>query len=309
MVEAAKIAYRDYPTIVNKIPESGLSYDNNPLEYAKMDSKMQQAQKAIGGSSDSAQLSQSYMWTKVAKGEFDDEYKQLYENTVILAVLAQVAIDGCKKVFLVNPTDDIKRIRSQECMNREKDFPKFMQYAKDIPVMKNGRERQYSEIKRDRNKVKNRIDPSLVCPMNWLQDCLDKIQGIRKHGLVDTKEFFIKKLGKADPRQMSKIRKRIEEYDQYTKRIMGIINNDLISDEPQDSFLDYLEETEGLLSEVKGIKLSEITMNMLIATVLGLDGGIRSDRRYIPISKYTRKMMNLMYRTNKEMFFSNFTTE
>ena len=80
MVEAARISYRDYPTVVNEIPESGLTYRNEIHEYAKMDSAMQQAQKAIGGSSDSAQLAQSYMWSKVAKGEFDDEYQQLYHE-------------------------------------------------------------------------------------------------------------------------------------------------------------------------------------------------------------------------------------
>lgn len=88
MVEAARIAYRDYPTVVNEIPESGVTYDNTLAEYARMDTYMQGAQKQIGGSSDSAQLAQSYMWDKIAKGELDDEYKQLYENVVILAVLA-----------------------------------------------------------------------------------------------------------------------------------------------------------------------------------------------------------------------------
>jgi hypothetical protein len=85
MVKAAKVAYHDFPTVVNAIPESGKSYVNDIREYAKMDSMMQTAQKAIGGSSDSAQLAQSYFWSKKAKGEFDQE---LYHNIVILAVLA-----------------------------------------------------------------------------------------------------------------------------------------------------------------------------------------------------------------------------
>lgn len=88
MVEAARRAYKDFPTVVNEIPESGLSYDNNLKEYARMDISMQNAQKAIGGSSDSAQLAQSYMWTKIYNNELDDEYLKLYHNTAILAVLA-----------------------------------------------------------------------------------------------------------------------------------------------------------------------------------------------------------------------------
>lgn len=88
MVKAAMVSYRDFPTVVNDIPESGKTYVNDMWEYARMDSAMQCAQKAIGGSSDSAQLCQSYMWAKVAKEEFDEEYEQLYHNVVILAVLA-----------------------------------------------------------------------------------------------------------------------------------------------------------------------------------------------------------------------------
>ena len=50
MVKCAKIAYKKYPTVVNEIPESGMTYDNTMSEYARMDSAMQGAQKAIGGS-------------------------------------------------------------------------------------------------------------------------------------------------------------------------------------------------------------------------------------------------------------------
>jgi hypothetical protein len=145
MVKAAMIAYRDFPTVVNEIPESGLTYRNGLHEYAKMDSAMQQAQRAIGGSSDSAQLAQSYMLSKVAKGEFDDEYQDLYHNVIILAVLAQVAIDGIKRQYAVDPNDEIARIRDMDCMKREKDYPLFMKYTHKIPVTKNGAERPYED--------------------------------------------------------------------------------------------------------------------------------------------------------------------
>ena len=85
---AAKKAYAEFPTVVNEVGESGITYKKTMSEYAKMDSKMQGAQKAIGGSSDSAQLAQSYYWTKIANGEYDEETQQLYDDVVILAVLA-----------------------------------------------------------------------------------------------------------------------------------------------------------------------------------------------------------------------------
>lgn len=88
MVKAAKRAYEDFPTVVNDIPESGLVYDNNMGEYARMDTYLQSAQKAIGGSSDTAQLCLSYYFNNVYRGIENEDTKQYYDNFVILAVLA-----------------------------------------------------------------------------------------------------------------------------------------------------------------------------------------------------------------------------
>ena len=40
MVECAKRCYERFPTIVNALNESGISYDNTPEAYAEMDNKM-----------------------------------------------------------------------------------------------------------------------------------------------------------------------------------------------------------------------------------------------------------------------------
>lgn len=303
MVEAARIAYRDYPTVVNEVGESGMSYDNTMAEYARMDSNMQSAQKAIGGSSDTAQLSQSYYWSKIANNEIDDDCRQYYENTVILAVAAQLAIDGCKRVYEVNVNDDIARIRAQECMKKQKDYPKFMKWTHEISVTKNGRERPQDEINKEKNRVKNRIDNEIICPMNWLQECLDKIQGSERKDIIDTKDFFIKIPGPADSRQMSKIRQLVENYDATTRKLILLIKHD--SDNADYYNLLDLKSQE-ILSELKKIKLSKYTMNRLIGSVLGIDWGVRNKYKYQQSSKYVRKMLNLLYHTNKDLFLSNF---
>ena len=303
MVEAARIAYRDFPTVVNEIPESGVAYDNTMAEYARMDSNMQGAQKAIGGSSDSAQLAQSYMWTKVANREYDSEYWQLYHNTVILAVLAQVAIDGCKKIFSVDAGEDILRIRSQKCMNRDKDYPKFIKYTHKYSVTKNGRERPYEEVKKEKQKVKQRIDESLVCPMNWLQECLDKIQGVNKRNCVDTYKYLIDRPEgiRARQEQMTKIRKIVEDYDLFVKKFMASY------DESDDDYmLPFVEKTEKVLQEIRKIKTSQLTIYRLLETSLGIEGHTNFDYIYKDSSKYTRKMLNLLYQANKDKFLNCF---
>lgn len=304
MVKAAKVAYKDYPTVVNEIPESGVSYDNNMSEYARMDSQMQSAQKAIGGSSDSAQLSQSYYWDKVAKHEYDDEMQQLYENTVILAVCAQLAIDGCKKVFSVNVNNDIARIRSQDCMKKEKGYPAFMKWTSKIPVTKNGKERTKEEIKKDQDRIKKRINSDLICPMNWLQDCLDQIQGLEKKNIVDTKNYFIKLTGNiGSSYQTSKIKKIISDYDGYTKRLLLLSFDD---PENEDYYELLLLKSKEVLESLKKYKISKVAMNHLIGAALGVDFGVRNDRKYGEASKYIRKIMNLMYQINHTTFLKNF---
>lgn len=91
LVKAAKICYEDYPTIVNNLEESGLTYDNKPDEYARMDNQLAHSQLGIGWSSNMAQLAMSYYWSEKAKDE-PSEYllKQYYDIFVELSVLAQV---------------------------------------------------------------------------------------------------------------------------------------------------------------------------------------------------------------------------
>lgn len=303
MVEAAKIAYRDYPTVVNEVGESNMSYDNTMSDYARMDSTMQAAQKAIGGSSDTAQLSQSYYWNKVNRKQFDADCQQYYENTVILAVCAQLAIDGCKRLYEVDVNNDIARIRSQPCMRLKKDYPKFMKWTHEIPLTKNEKMRSKEEIEKDRERVKRRINDDIICPMNWLQNALDKIQGVKKTHVIETKEFFIKKPGKADPRQMSKIRKLIQEYDIYTKKIILLIKDE---QDPRD-YIELLDmKAQEIIDILKKMKISNITTNQLIGVALGVDSGIRNDRKYKDSHKYVRKLLNILYKIDKEKFLNNF---
>ncbi len=301
MVEAARKAYTDFPTVVNDIPESGKTYVNSISEYAKMDSYLQTSQRAIGGSSDSAQLAQSYFWSKVAKGEVnDDEYRELYHNVVILAVLAQCAIDGVKREYAVNPTDEIERIRNMSCMKKERDYPLFMKYTHKIAVTKNGVERPYDEIKRDRKKIDKRIDNSIVCPMNYLQSHLDKIQGAQKGKTLDTYDYFIKYKGRANHKQMSKIHELVEGYNKFVTKAM------MYEDKINEYYDLVIEKTKELQETISKMKLSLITMNRIIETSLGVMGQARIDNQYNDATKYISKTFSILYRVDKERFLNNF---
>lgn len=317
MVEAARIAYRDYPTVVNDVPDSGITYDNTLHNYAAMDSKMQRAQRAIGGSSDSAQLAQSYYWTNRSDGKdlSDPETLELYNNIAILAVLAQLSIDGVKREYAVEPVVEIDRIRSLSCMNRlqsttlpdgtteviNKDYPLFMRYTHEIQIMNGKNVRPFEDIQHDRQKVIQRIDPKLVCPMNWLQMWLDKIQMGKYVPTVKINKIFINMPGRATNRQVSRIREIAKNY--------SIFLQTHVYDTEEDA-LKVAEKTQEVIKELQGIKIGNIiTINRLIASVFSLERKTCSDKVYREFSRNSGVLLNLLYRMDRDKFLINFIAQ
>lgn len=308
MVRNAKKAYEEYPTIVNKLNESGVTYKNTMFEYARMDNKFAKSRIGIGESSNLAQLAMTYYWT--------EPNKELYDNFVILSVLAQVIIDGCKREYEVDGVEEIKRIKKLDCMKRtvdyidendelkkaKKDFPEFMRYTKKVKYTKNGKERPYEEIKEDKQKIINRIDNKLQCPMNDLQKALKGVKNMASTTTIPTQEFFIKLSGKANDRQMSKIRQYAEECSKY---IFVVTNNVEDKDEKMEKIKDKYDE---MVEKIRKIKIGNpVTINRLIETSLGIESGAGASN--IEKGQYTnctRSLLKLLYKMDKDKFLDNF---
>ena len=201
----------------------------------------------------------------------------------------QVAIDGCEKVFEINVEDEISRIRRMSCMNRDHDYPAFMKYTHKIATTKNGKDRPAEEIKKDRKRIKRRIDSSIVCPMNWMQECLDRIQGAAYHRNIDTKEFFVPNKNKRtiNRNHISKVFELIIDYDNMTKNLMIQAKN-TNSNDCYDMLKYY---TEKITEDLSSMNLSASTVNTLIGIVLGIDSEIVDNIRYKDVSRYTRKVL------------------
>ena len=319
LVKCAKRCYDNYPTAVNALEESGITYDNTPAAYAMMDNKLSHSRLGIGWSSNLAQLAMTYYWTEMAKEKPDEkllkEYKDIF---VILAVGAQVEIDSAKRVYTVSTLEEIKRIGALPCMTKtiqvttkggevktiKQDFPFFMRYTRPIPYTKDGKDLPEDEIKGNKNKLNSRINPDLVCPMNWLQEWLDKIQGASSTNTIPTEEFFIKFKGKAKATQMTKIYNAVENYSNYVKSLncMGLTSSEY-------SEQIYFKEQE-LFGIVGAMKIGNIvTINRLVELSLGIPlerNDIRYSQKY---KKYSRKILSILYKTNKEKFLSCFTKD
>lgn len=309
MVENAEKCYRDYPTIVNNLKESNITYENTKISYAEMDNKFAKSRLSIGESSNLAQLAMTYYWT-------NRNNTVLYDNFIILSVLAQVAIDSCKREYEVDPMVEIERIKSMECMNitREEvrsngkikkvkyDLPKFMKYTKEIKYSKNGKEIPYEEVKEKKDKINKRINESLICPMNWLEDVLDGIKSIDNSISTPTENYFVKMNGLGNNRQMSKIRNIVEEYDSFIK--YNILN----SENEESCYANMTEKTKDVIENLKKIRIGNmVTINRLIETSLGIEkiNNNKNTRNHNDF-KYTRMILNILYRMDKSKFLINF---
>ena len=318
IVKASKICYKNYPTVVNALKESGVSYQNTKTAYADMDNKFSGTQMGIGWSSNLAQLAMTYYWTELARENPDEGLlKEYYDNFTILAVLAQLVIDSCKRSFEIDGEEEIKRISKLPCMTLTKavegdngkiktikcDFPEFMRYTREIPHTKDGKELPSEVVSKNKSKLRRRINSDLQCPMNWLEEWLDKIQNISSVNTIPTKEFFIKMDGEANRRQMAAIMELVKEYDNYVKSF----NANPTKSEDEYVFT-IIEKAEAILEKLKSINVRNVlTINRLIEVALGLSNevGASYKRQYDP-AKYTRKLLNLLYKYNKDRFLANF---
>lgn len=308
MVDKAYECYRDYPTIVNKLKESGITYNNTLIDYAEMDNNLAKSQRVIGESSNLAQLAMSYYWTDRAHyDEITDETEELYDTFVILSVLAQVAIDSSKREYEVSAGEEVDRLKKLPSMTRtvngkKKDLPKFMKYTKAVQVQKNGKLLPGEVISQNKNKINNRIDESIICPMNYLVDILNQIQGARRTNTIPTKEFFVKHPGKADARQVSKIYRIVHDYSSFVLANLHLVGTD-------HGYEVLAQETEDVIEKIKKVKIGNLaTMSRMIETALAIDTYV-GGRHHQDIKRYSLKVLNLLYRSNPQKFLKCFISE
>lgn len=195
LVDLARIAYIDYPTIINEVQEIGESKYHFTLEdYAKMDNKISNAQIAIGTSTDTAQLALSYYYD----GNMED--KELEDCFFILSVIGQVSIDLAKKEFDIDVNQEIKRIQNLPCIK-----------GKSIPAF-------FAEVKKRRgNKIDEKKVEFIFCPMDIMSSLIDakvkKYADRKVNRLFELKEFFNPYIAKKyDSDKIEKIMRLIRGY-------------------------------------------------------------------------------------------------
>ena len=128
--------------------------------------------------------------------------------------------------------------------------------------------------------------------MNFLERILNEIEPISSKNSIPTKEFIVKITGDANRRQMNKIIEYAKELDALSKDDMS-----------DDDIMVYTERYEEILADLRKMKISNPkTMSRLIEIALNTSNmGKKKD-----YSRYTRNLLNLLYRMDKNAFLQNF---
>ncbi len=228
IVQHAKMCYSEYPTIVNSIPKEKPTYGNTMETYALIDNSLAKSQSDIGISSNLAQVAQTYAYN------FSD--KKFSDYVCILSVLAQCAIDNCKRRFDVDVTNEIKRIKEDMDIKTHK-YPKFWQFIKKGVSLRN-------------------INNDLQCPMNYLCDIdIHKKRSSRKSLPMD--HFFIKYPLDISRKTSKKVENLIQTYS--LDCFNSVVSNGLESND----WLLLKSDFDDLLVELKATKISSNYLGLM----------------------------------------------
>ena len=280
IVELARTAYKDYPTIINGISVlENSEYKKSMESYARMDSNISSSQYAIGWSSNIAQLALSYYYHD------GDKNQELEDVFIICSVLAQVAIDSAKRNFNIKVNPELSRISNLDCMKRDPQYPRF--YA-DVQKLKQ------RKSKKKRAVIEEKDIGDFNCPM-------DIIYRIINDGVIDLRKYKYLSMPTANLRMVFDYnREKIKDRDrkQYIKVISIVEEYDKIVMSFDKEDKDYHEKVERefelCVLKLERMTIKENTLYSLIAYAF-YSGGSICDR-----------LLTVLYDKDSDTFLSCF---
>lgn len=278
IVAHAKYCYKHYPTIVNNIPKEKNVYDNTLNDYATIDNSLAKSQVDIGEASNLAQIAQTYMCN------FPDEKYNDY--VCILSVIAQAAIDNAKRRFDIDITQEIKRIK------------------KDMDIHKNKYPAFWSIIKKDFNKED--INYDLHCPMNYLYNL--SFPKFRSHDTtLPMNQFFVKYALNNNIRTCKKVEELISKYSLEIYK-----DNTRTIDNHEDDYLLLRKDFDDLIESIKRVKISSNYLGLfswLIDRAFMITPNICSVSKQIStkLSKNKSLLIKVLYDVNPDNLLKCFS--
>lgn len=279
-MDSARRFYREYPTIVNNIPKDANHYNNTLADFARIDNNLAASQRAIGESSNLAQIALSYTYN------YDDQ--KLYDNVCILSVLAQCAIDNAKRKYDIDIMEEIKLIK-QSMLIDQRGYPSFWGLIRP----------QFD---------KKKMNKQLKCPMNYVYRLKPKSYNPTTSTLP-IQDFFIKHEFTEHHRVSRKVEKMIEKYS------LKLLSHG-VADDPtdEDLFMMLAEDFEKLIEDIRQIYLSKNYVGLvskLINRAFVITPGVKSNiAKMVSSTNYNKALLlKTLYEVNSKCFLACFISK
>ena len=297
IVNLAKKAYMEYPTIVNEIPLTGASAYNKDMEsYADMDNKIASGQDDVGSSSNIAQLALSYYYDAlyhIGKQNKDLRDKDLRNIFVICAVLAQVAIDSSKRIFDVSVGKELIRLqRESREINKNNNKPCGRKSKIKYPVFYSEIQEEKPKKKQPKKKSKDKITDYFKCPMEILSQCIyDATIDTRVEQQYRRKTMAIKDIFIFPDESV----KKTSQYKTVIRKAKGFDNEMKTLDSNEKNYSDMaIYAFEKYMKSVKKLRISKSTMQCLIGAAFNSESYMQN------------RLLEILFDYDKELFLSCF---
>lgn len=280
IVDLARKAYMEYPTIINgveAIENSG--YTKDMKSYAEMDSSISSSQYVIGRASNIAQLALSYYFHDGSNSQ------ELEDVFIICSVLAQVAIDSAKRNFNIDVNKELTRINNLDCMKHDPKYPRFYAEIQELKQRKS---------KKKREKINEKDIGDFNCPMDIIYRIIDEgVIDLRKYKFLSTPtvcfkkvfDYQLERVKNRDRKQHIKIISIVDEYDKAIKKY---------NIEDEDYHENVMREFEACRSKLNRLTIKSDTMYSLIVYAFHSGGSICD------------KLLTVLYDKDSKAFLSCF---
>lgn len=295
IVKHAKKCYKEYPTIVNNIPPDSNIYNYDLRDFAKVDNTLAAAQLAIGESSNLAQLCLSYTYNFT---------EQKYQDYVcILSVLAQIAIDNAKRTYDIDLNNEIKRIKDDMDIDKNR-LPNFWLITKKDKRKMRTDEARHERDKKNRKKIIKNLNSNLKCPMNYLYEL--KLDSHRDNTpSISMSEFWIKHELDVHHRHSEKVEKMIQKYS------LELYKYNTSEDNESDDYLLLRTDFEHLIEDIRKTYISRNyigLMSWLINRAFFIGSGAKRNKGTSNSTLYTNRslLLKVLYDVNPSAFLQCF---
>lgn len=264
-------------------------------DFARVDNNLAASQLAIGESSNLAQICLTYTYN------FEDRKYQDY--VCILSVIAQIAVDSSKRAFNINISDEIKRIKKD--MDLENNgLPFFWTITKRDKRKVRTEEKRKERDRQNRNRIREKVQPSLDCPMNYLYRLrLGRITNDIPS--MDMSAFWVKHDMPSGRRQSKAVESLIQS---YALRVYDYNSNDKKDDS------DYLllrDDFDRLVEDIRNIYITRNYLGMmswLINRAFCIGEGVKRNKPQMDskLCKNRGILLKTLYTVSPEVFLQCF---